>query len=418
VFRKKKLKIAIFHCSMVYSGGGERIVLGQIEGLRKRGYEVSCFTPIFDKKRCYPDVIDNYPIYTFLPQLPEFFPFRHGILLLLTSLFIPFLAFRFRKFDLFIGENQPGTWLAFVVSKILRKPYIIYTCHPNKIIYPRKLSRKQIWKNQPDFYWLSILFEPFKPVLKFLDRLSFSGSKLSVLTNGFFIGREFGRIYHVRWKGCPCGASVIPWEEIKKNFQSIYKRPYILFIGRHEVWKRIDLVIKAMVKIVKKMPNVDLIIPGPYTNHTYELIALTKKLGLEEKVKFIGEVNQEELSQLYQKAVVFVFSSKREDFGIAMVEAMSYGVPVVAWNSGGPTDIVLDGKTGFLATPFSLDDFAEKTIRILKDKRLRRKMSLGSWQRVRDHFSWKRHLDILEEEIKKALSLNLNKKEDYVRKNF
>jgi hypothetical protein len=127
-----KPKIIIFHCTLIYTGGGERIVFGQLEGLRKRGYEVSCFVPVIDKKKCYPDIIDQYPVRTLLPQLPEWFPFRHAILLLVTSALMPFLAFRFRKTDLFIGENQPGTWLAFVTAKIWGNPTSFILVIPTK----------------------------------------------------------------------------------------------------------------------------------------------------------------------------------------------------------------------------------------------------------------------------------------------
>lgn len=412
----KSPKITIFHCAFVYTGGGERIVLEQTQGLLARGYKVSCFAPAVDKKRCYPDTINQYPVCSLLPQLPEWFPFRTGILLVLGSLLIPFVAFRFRKTDLFIGENQPGTWLAYVCSRILGKPYLIYTCHPNKMVYPRSLSRDQIWKNQKDFYWLSIFFEPFKPILKYFDRVSFRGSRYPVLVNGYFIGKEFARIYKTSWIGCPSGAPFIKEEsKILKN-NNVFagevkvgelriKKPYLLYVGRHEVWKRIDLAIKAMVRIVKEYPDVRLVIRGPFSTHTKTLKKMANKLGFEDKVLFSEEKgSQDELRKLYFNAAAFVFPSKREDFGIVLIEAMGAGVPVVAWNSGGPTDIVVNGETGFLAKPFSLDDFAQKIVKILKDKKLRQKMSLASWQRVKNNFSWDRHLDILEGEIKKALT--------------
>lgn len=408
---EKKPKITIFHCAFIYTGGGERIVLGQMKGLKKRGYEVSCFVPAMDKKRCYPDIIGQYPVSTLLPQLPDWFPFRHGILLLLTCCLAPLLAFRFHETDLFLGENQPGTWLAFIISKVLKKPYLIYTCHPNKMLYPRRLSREQIWKNQRDFYWLSLFFEPLKPVLKLLDKVSFMSSQLPVLTNGYFIGREFAKVYQTAWKGCPSGAPFVRKESNNDVFAGEVrvgklriKKPYLLYVGRHEVWKRIDLAIKALARIVKDYSDIRLVIRGPFSAHTEDLKELVKKLGLEDKVFFSpGGQNQKELKNLYFNASLLVFPSVKEDFGIVIIEAMGAGVPVVAWNSGGPKDIVIDGQTGFLAKPFSLDDFAAKIVKILKNKRLRAKMSQASWQRVKDHFSWQKHLDILEEEIKKAL---------------
>lgn len=396
---------------MIYTGGGERIVLGHLEGLKKLGYKVSCVTPVLDKKRCYPDIINKYPIHTFLPQLPEWFPLRHAILLILTCLLAPFLVLRFKDTDLFIGENQPGAWLAFVASKILGKPYLIYTCHPNKMVYPRSLKREEIWKNQRDFYWLSIIFEPLKPILKYLDRVSFTSSKNPVLINGFFIGHEFEKIYKVPWISCPSGAPFLK----EKNQNNVYegevkvgdlriKKPYVLYVGRHEVWKRIDLAIEAFKKVVKEFPDVRFVIRGPFSNHTKTLKKLVKTLKLEDKVIFSPDgTSHKELKTLYFNASAFLFPSEKEDFGIVIIEAMGAGVPVIAWGVGGPTDIIINGKTGFLAKPYSLDDFANKVLKILKDKNLRQKMSHASWERVKSNFSWEKHWQILDREIKKAL---------------
>ncbi|MBN1263780.1 MAG: glycosyltransferase family 4 protein [Candidatus Pacebacteria bacterium] len=407
-----KPKITIFHCSFIYTGGGERIVFGQVEELLKRGFEVEVFAPVIDEKKCYPDIIKKYSIKTLLPQLPGWFPFRHAILMLLTSALMPVLALRFKKTDLFIGENQPGVWLAYLCSKVLGKPYLIYTCHPNKMIFPRNLSREQIWKNQPDFYFLSILFIPFKKVVAFLDRISFRGSGRRILTNGFFIGRETAKTYGVDWLGCPSGA---PFVKTVKNNNSLkgkirvgdleIKKPYLLYVGRHEVWKRIDLAIKAFKKITAKHPDLRFVIRGQFTCHTDDLKKLVEKSGLKDRVLFSrGGTNQNELRRLYFNGLLYVFPSKKEDFGIVIIEAMGAGLPVVAWNRGGPRDIVIDGQTGYLAKPYSVDDFAEKILKLLESPSLRKKMSQAGARRIKKEFTWQKHGDILEKEIREILS--------------
>ncbi len=57
--KENKLKIAVFHCGFVYSGGGERIVLEEVLGLRRLGHEVVCFAPTVDRELCFPDFIDR-----------------------------------------------------------------------------------------------------------------------------------------------------------------------------------------------------------------------------------------------------------------------------------------------------------------------------------------------------------------------
>lgn len=410
----RKKKIAIFHGAFIYTGGGERIVLGQLQRLRKKGYQVECWTALLDKKKCYPDIIGRFRIKTFLPPLPKWFPFRIGLMLLLTSMLAPFLSWRFKKFDLFIGENQPGAWLAFAISRILRKPYLVYTCHPNKMVYPRRLSREQLWKNQRDFYWLSLFFIPFKKLLKTFDYWSFCRSDGPVLVNGFSIARKFGQIYHTQWFSCPSGAPFLKHKKSIISNNNVYtgnlkigrmmiKKPYLLYVGRHEVWKRIDLNLKIFKNVLEQYPDLRLVIRGPFSSHTEFLKNLASKLGIEKKVIFSPEKgSQPELKQFLFNALALSFTTKKEDFGIAIIEAMGAGVPVVAWNSGGPKDIIVDNKTGFLAKPYVLTDFSNKILQIVKNPGLRKKMSLASWQRVKDNFSWQKHGEILDKEIKRA----------------
>src|ERR1700716_2440453 len=71
-------RIAVFHCGFTYSGGGERLVIEEVLGLRRRGYEVECYAPTVDQNRCHPDLIRDVRVRTFLPQLPRWFPYREA----------------------------------------------------------------------------------------------------------------------------------------------------------------------------------------------------------------------------------------------------------------------------------------------------------------------------------------------------
>lgn len=413
-------KVVIFHCGMIYSGGGERIVLGQMDELKRRGYEVACWVPVLDRERCYPDIIGKYQIRTFLPQLPRWVPYRQAILMLVTSALAPVVAGRFRDVDVIIGENQPGIWMAYCISKILGRKFVGYTCHPNRMVYQRDLTRKDLWKNEPDFLFLSrVLIPYFKPGLKFLDRVSFRAAA-KMLVNGWFIGEEVGETYGIEWQGCPSGVKITIHESRimnqgnanttrkalvgdLKTLQSDQmfsswgiRRPYLLFVGRHEVWKRIDLAIAVLKKVREKIPKVELVIPGPETNHTRELKGLTREMELTEAVKFVGEVNQRDLKKLYAGAEVFVFPSTKEDFGIVMLEAMAAGCPVIAWNAGGPKDIVEQGVTGYLAEVGNINEFASYVTRLLKDDKLREKLGVAGREKVKNKFSWEKHGEILE----------------------
>jgi len=448
------MKIAIIHCSFIYRGGGERIVFEQIDYLRSKGHTVVCFAPVVDKKICFPDIIDKYNIKTFFPQLPDWFPLRHAILMLLSCIFIPFFSFKFRKFDAIVGENQPGAWIAFVVCRILRKEYIVYLNHPNRILYPRA---NEDWAAVSDFYFLNQLFKFFHSILVFLDRISINSAK-ERLVNGYFIGREIEKIYGSSWKACPSGAHFVEeghnmaikteprfFEQIgelllggslrgvsylksdsdKKHFNSFLLKAeeyfdvrqknyadsfcingfnldglYILYTGRHQPWKRIDWLIESYSMLSSELQaNVKLVIPGPFTPHTFELIDLVKKLNLENRVLFVGEISQKQLEALYLNASVYGFASEKEDFGIVVIEAMGYGLPVVAWNVGGPTDTVVSGVTGYLIDRYDRKEFSNKLELLLRDSELRMTLGDAGKARVKKLFTWKQHIEVLETAI-------------------
>ncbi|HEV2475447.1 MAG TPA: flippase-like domain-containing protein, partial [Candidatus Dormibacteraeota bacterium] len=135
-------RIAVFHCGFTYSGGGERIVIEEVLGLRRRGYEVECYAPTVNASRCYPDLIGEVRVKTFLPQLPGWVPFREAIQMAATSLLMPLYAWRFRGVDAIVGCNQPSAWIAWWAARLMDVPYVVYLNQPNRLVYPRNIDRQ------------------------------------------------------------------------------------------------------------------------------------------------------------------------------------------------------------------------------------------------------------------------------------
>jgi glycosyltransferase involved in cell wall biosynthesis len=126
-------------------------------------------------------------------------------------------------------------------------------------------------------------------------------------------------------------------------------------------------------------------------------------LKIEKKVVFTGQISENELQKLYSEATLYCYPSPDEDFGLGPLEAGVWGVPTVAWNHGGPAVTVIHGKTGYLAKPYEIKDYAKGINEILSDPKKRVYMGKAAWEHVKVNFSWERHVDILEKEIKKAL---------------
>jgi glycosyltransferase involved in cell wall biosynthesis len=111
------------------------------------------------------------------------------------------------------------------------------------------------------------------------------------------------------------------------------------------------------------------------------------KLVDEEKVSFTGMLKGEDLARAYACGDIFLHCSITETFGLVVLESMASGVPVIARDEGGPSEIVADQKSGYLVPPHDLDGFVEKVLKLGHDTELRKSLSLES-RRMAEEATW------------------------------
>ena len=109
----------------------------------------------------------------------------------------------------------------------------------------------------------------------------------------------------------------------------INKKPYILFLGRLHVIKGIPLLIDAFPSVLARFPQYRLVLAGPDGGMKKELVIQCQKLGIENKIDFLGLVQGAYKQQLLEEAAVFVLPSISEGFGLVVLEALAAGTPVV-----------------------------------------------------------------------------------------
>jgi glycosyltransferase involved in cell wall biosynthesis len=102
----------------------------------------------------------------------------------------------------------------------------------------------------------------------------------------------------------------------------------------------------------------------------------------------LGFVPHEELDRLYARAAVVACPSRREGFGVACLEAMAHGKPVVATGVGGLRDLVVDGETGIVVPPRDPAALRAALGALLADRELRRRLGSAGRERARQRFSW------------------------------
>ncbi len=163
--------------------------------------------------------------------------------------------------------------------------------------------------------------------------------------------------------------------------------------------KRVGKVIEIFRRIHRELPaRLVLIGDGPDREPTLNLVG---ELGLQEHVVFLG--THREVPEILPQLDLFLLPSRYESFGLAALEAMACGVPVVASRVGGLPEVVLDGEGGFLCPPDDVDAFARRAIEILSDGELRARLTHGARRRAETLFTRDRIVDRYEEYYRDVL---------------
>ncbi len=188
-------------------------------------------------------------------------------------------------------------------------------------------------------------------------------------------------------------------EQVKSLFGKLKKKheieyPYFLYTGVHREHKNVVGMIKAFEKFLKKRPNVQLVITGKEDPYYPEIREEIEKSSLQNNVKTVGLVSENELKTLFYHAHTFVFPSFYEGFGLPPLEAMAMEIPVVASNASSIPEICADAAEYF--DPKNIDDIAEKMTKVFSDTKRRNELREKGKKRIQ-FFSWKR---MAEETIK------------------
>ena len=164
-------------------------------------------------------------------------------------------------------------------------------------------------------------------------------------------------------------------------------KPYILFVGTMEPRKNLSRLLRAYSNLVEKGIEENLVIIGSQGWGNEQLLSVIQSLNIQERVKLAGFVRDEELDYMYRNARCLVMPSLYEGFGLPVVEAMKYGVPVVVSDTGSLPEIA--ANAGTYIDPFSIDSIEGGLTSILIDETRYRAMSRAASDRA-VQFSWKR----------------------------
>lgn len=176
----------------------------------------------------------------------------------------------------------------------------------------------------------------------------------------------------------------------------------ITHISNFRKVKRIPDIIEIFYKIQQQIPSKLMMVGDGPEKEVAE--NLCQKLGISDKVIFFG--NSNEIDKILSYTDLFLLPSETESFGLAALEAMAWGVPVISSNSGGLPEVNFEGVSGYLSDVGNTEEMAQNAIKILNDDTILAKFKENALS-VAKRFDIKNIVPLYEEVYKEALSKNI-----------
>src|SRR5207247_2049140 len=184
-----------------------------------------------------------------------------------------------------------------------------------------------------------------------------------------------------------------PSQALRKSLALTRSGPVVMSVGRFVRYKGYEYLLEAALLVRQAMPGVHWVLVGD-GELKRELENQVRLLGLEAQVHFTGW--RENITELLALCDLFVLPSLGEHFGRVLIEAMAMAKAIVATDSGGVPEVVIDGETGLLVPPADATPLAEAVIKLLRNPALDSRLGKAGLQRVEHEFSMTRHVRAVE----------------------
>ncbi|MBI5045350.1 MAG: glycosyltransferase [Candidatus Levybacteria bacterium] len=340
------MKIALVHDYIKEYGGAERV----LEALHDAFPKADVYTSVYLPSYLGPHR-ERFASWNIKTSFLQYIPFKAKLISPFRLLSpIVFSSFDFSSYDVII-TSATGAYFPNTLKK--GKAKLFCYCHtPPRYLYGYATARE--WKKNS---FLKILGEFANHILRIVD---FNASKN---VDVYIANSEEvkGRIQKFYRKEAVVIYPPVQIANRKSQMAHGEKRAFFLTGGRLARAKHIDLIVKACKEL--KLPLK--VFGKAFAGYGEELQEIAKG---QERIEFVGEVTDEEKLSLMSGAKAFLFASEDEDFGITPVEAMGQGAPVIAYNSGGVKETVVDGKTGLFFDELNVESLKKAINRLQRIK--------------------------------------------------
>jgi len=255
--------------------------------------------------------------------------------------------------DVVMGQVFPSNWWAWVHGLVFRRQRIAWFCHePSAFVH----SPRWIGSLRPP--WMRLLVKALNPVLKVID-VRLSRRNQVWVCNSRFTVAACRRVYGV-------SPQYVAYPGISGNFcpGPVEKRPLLLTVAHLSDFKRVDFLLAVVARVMQTAPELTYMVVGDGEAWA-SLQAKATALGLSGRVLWQRGLAESDMPGVYRQAALFLQGSIDEPFGLAPVEALACGTPVVAHASGGPLEFVTPENGVLVQSADSVAEWADTVCRAL-----------------------------------------------------
>lgn len=174
----------------------------------------------------------------------------------------------------------------------------------------------------------------------------------------------------------------------------------LLYVGRLEERRNIGFLLKLFAEVKKEYSAVKLLIIGDGNKKYLQFSeSLMKDLKIQEDIIYRKRLAQSELAYIYKEADIFLLPTKYEIFGMVLLEAMYFSIPVVTSFNGGSDILIEEGRNGEIVKNWNLDEWKNKVLKLLDKNDICEEMGKKAHHRIKDYFSWESFVDVFLKEI-------------------
>jgi glycosyltransferase involved in cell wall biosynthesis len=278
-----------------------------------------------------------------------------------------------KKIDIIHTHYIYSAFTVIILNKLIRRVPVIHTTHAHDLIMTPSL--KTWFKGFPEFVALKLADHIIAETPSVKDRLiSYFGigeNKISIISSGVAI------------QICETP------DKIERN-KNLNDNIIILCVGRISKRKNQFAVIRSIPKVITRHTDIKFVFIGPIIDHNYfkSMQRFIDENDLASRIEFTGEISRSSLYELYKCADVFVFPTLAEIQGLVLIEAMAFGLPVIASKIEPIRDIAdLRKDSIILIDPNDPDEIADNIILLIEDASKRNLMSIRS-REIAESFSW------------------------------